>query len=184
MKTQIISLTVLVALIAGCAVSPEAPLSPSLIATSEARVTEQSRQLTDRLSVSPQISAADVEIAAANGVKLIINNRPDGEAIGQPKSAEIEAAATAAGISYVHIPVGRTGITPEHIAAFDQAMATVEDDAQVLAFCRSGMRSTLVRSYSAANKGQTASEIISEAQAAGYDIQGQAPNLEALAATK
>ena len=55
--------------------------------------------------VSGQIAPADVAEAAALGVTLIVNNRPDGEEPGQPSGAEIEAAAVAAGLEYRHIPV-------------------------------------------------------------------------------
>ena len=65
----------------------------------------QFRRVTDQLSVSPQISVDDVQAAADQGFRLIINNRPDGEEAGQPAGREIEAAATAAGLAYVHIPV-------------------------------------------------------------------------------
>ena len=57
------------------------------------------RRVHDRLSVSPQISAADIAQAKAQGFTTIINNRPDDEAPDQPSSAEIEAAAKAAGLA-------------------------------------------------------------------------------------
>ena len=74
------------------------------------------RRVTDQLSVAPQISTADLASAAAQGFKLVINNRPDGEDPAQPTSAEIEAAAKAAGLKYVHIPV-RGGPTPDQVEA-------------------------------------------------------------------
>ena len=57
------------------------------------------RTVTDRFSVSPQISLDDVAAAAAQGFTVIINNRPDGEAPGQPTIAEMEAAVHAAGLA-------------------------------------------------------------------------------------
>jgi uncharacterized protein (TIGR01244 family) len=56
------------------------------------------RRVTEDLSVAPQISVEDVAEAARLGFRLIVNNRPDGEQPGQPTSAEIEAAAKAAGL--------------------------------------------------------------------------------------
>ncbi|MFN3287693.1 MAG: beta-lactamase hydrolase domain-containing protein, partial [Sphingomonadaceae bacterium] len=35
----------------------------------------------------PQISPADVAALAAQGVRMVINNRPDGESPGQPAAA-------------------------------------------------------------------------------------------------
>jgi len=55
----------------------------------------QTRSLTEKLSVSSQLAPADLTAAADQGIRSIINNRPDGEAPDQPTSAEIEAAAAA-----------------------------------------------------------------------------------------
>ncbi len=157
----------------------EPETAPQQAAQEEAQVTDKFKKVSDEFWVSPQISVKDVDDAAAMGVKLIINNRPDGEALGQPKSAEIEAAAKAAGIAYVHIPVDRTGISPNHTTAFEQAMNDAEDG-PVLAFCRSGTRSILVRSYAEARFGKPVDLIISEAAEAGYDISGHEPAMTLL----
>jgi sulfide:quinone oxidoreductase len=42
------------------------------------------RKLTDTLSVSPQIAAADLPALHAAGIRAIICNRPDGEGPDQP----------------------------------------------------------------------------------------------------
>jgi uncharacterized protein (TIGR01244 family) len=96
------------------------------------------RPVTETFSVSPQVSAADVAAAAAQGFTLIINNRPDGEAPGQATGAEIEAAARAAGLDYLAAPVvGRP--SPAQVAAVREAVAGAKG--KVLAYCRSGTRS-------------------------------------------
>src|SRR5207244_4569739 len=96
------------------------------------------RHVTDDISVSPQIRPADVAEAAKQGFKLIINNRPDGEEPGQPTAAEIEAAAKAAGLAYVHVPV-RGGPTPQQVEEVRQAIAS--PDGPTLAYFRSRTRS-------------------------------------------
>ncbi len=144
---------------------------------------QQAQMVTDDFSVSPQISVADVAEAAAAGITLIINNRPDGEMSGQPTSAQIAAAAAAAGIGYAHIPVDQSGISAGHLDAFDQAIAGVENP-RTLAFCRSGTRSIILRSYAAARAGQPVAALIAEAGTAGYDIGPHAPTLEALGADR
>ena len=131
--------------------------------------------------VSPQIAAADLKAAKANGVTLVINNRPDGEEFGQPRGAEIEAAANALGIAYVAIPVGPMGVSTEHLDAFDRAVAA--NAGGVLAFCRSGTRSTILRAIAEARRGRPADAIISEAAEAGYNIAGQRRALEAAGRT-
>ncbi len=137
--------------------------------------------LTDGFYVAPQIAPEDVETAKALGVTLIINNRPDGEEHGQPRNAEIEAAARAAGISLVAIPVRGMAIGPAQLDAFDAALAG--HDGGVLAFCRSGTRSTVLRAYARARAGDSADRIINEAAEAGYNIAGQRGALIALGAS-
>jgi uncharacterized protein (TIGR01244 family) len=128
------------------------------------------RRVTEDLSVAPQISVADVDAAARAGFKTIINNRPDGEEPGQPSGHEIEAAAQAAGLAYVHIPI-RGGPTPEQVHA-TQAVVN-EADLPILAFCRSGTRSIVTWSISQASAGAyTRSELIDLGRQAGYDLTG------------
>ena len=74
------------------------------------------RRVTESLSVSPQVDPADMARAAAEGFVLVINNRPDGEDPSQPSSAAVEAAARAAGMDYLHVPV-RGGPTPDQVEA-------------------------------------------------------------------
>ncbi len=127
------------------------------------------RRVTDTLSVSPQITTDDAARAKAMGFATIINNRPDDETPGQPTSAEIEAAAKAAGLAYVHIPV-RGGPTPEQVAA---NRAAVEASAgPVLAFCRSGTRSIVTWSIGQAQAGGDRGELVKLGAAAGYDLSG------------
>lgn len=128
------------------------------------------RQVTDDFSVSPQISLDDLSVAAAQGFKLVINNRPDGEQPGQPSSAEVEAAARAAGLDYVHIPVvGQP--TPDQVEANRQAVAGAEGP--VLAFCRSGTRSIVTWSIGQALSGERPrGELVSLGRDAGYDLSG------------
>jgi uncharacterized protein (TIGR01244 family) len=128
------------------------------------------RRVTDQLSVAPQISVEDVAEAARLGFKLIVNNRPDGEQPGQPTSAEIEAAARAAGLDYAHIPVVG-GPTPDQVEAERALLA--EAKGPVLAFCRSGTRSIVTWSIGEAMTGaRSPGELVGLGRAAGYDLSG------------
>jgi uncharacterized protein (TIGR01244 family) len=125
------------------------------------------RKVTDRFEVSPQITPEDARRAAAAGVVLIINNRPDGEAPGQPANAEIEAAARAAGADYLFLPVvGRP--TPEQARA--QAGAVAAANGPVLAFCRTGTRSITTWALGEAAAGRDRAELARLAAGAGYDL--------------
>ena len=140
----------------------------------------QFRPLSDRVLASPQITPADVAEAAALGVTLIINNRPDGEDDGQPTGAAIEAAAHAAGMAYRAIPVSGGGFAEPQVRAMAEALAST--DGTVLAYCRSGTRSTLMWSLVEASGGRDPDEIAAAARAAGYDISPVRPMVDMLAA--
>ena len=91
--------------------------------------------------VAPQLAPAAMAEAAAAGFRSVVNNRPDFEHVpDQPTSAEIAAAAQAAGLQYVHLPVAGGYQSPEEIARFAELLATLPRP--ILAFCRSGARAT------------------------------------------
>ena len=125
------------------------------------------RELDDRTLVAGQIDTDDVADAAAAGVTLIVNNRPDGEEPGQPPSAEIEAAARAAGLDYRHIPVAG-GVSEGQIEQMAAALAAT--DGKLLAFCRSGTRSTYLWALARARTGTDGELLIAQAATAGYDL--------------
>jgi len=131
------------------------------------------RRVTDQLSVSPQITVADVEAAAAQGFRTIVNNRPDGEEPTQPSSRDIEAAAAAAGLAYVHLPV-RGGPTPEQVEATERLFEAAEGP--VLAFCRSGTRSIVTWALAQAQAdAYPRDELVELGREAGYDLAGLLP---------
>ena len=114
----------------------------------------------------PSFTAAAV--AAARGFTLIVNNRPDGEAAGQPDGAAIEAAARAAGLDYIHIPVIGAP-TPSQVEAVRTAIEGAPG--KVLAYCRSGTRSIVTWAFGQSASGRTgAAELMKLAAAAGYDL--------------
>ena len=125
-------------------------------------------RLTDTVAVAGQLAPADMASAAAAGYATIVNNRPDGEVPGQPAGAAIEAAARAAGLGYAAIPVGLAGIGPGEIAAMADAVAAATGP--LLAFCRSGTRSTHLWALSAAQAGGDIDGIVAAAASGGYDI--------------
>jgi uncharacterized protein (TIGR01244 family) len=99
------------------------------------------RPIADGISVAPQLTPEAMAEAAAAGFKSIVNNRPDFEhGPEQPSSAQLQAAALAVGLHYRHLPVSGGYQSPEEIAAFAQLLQ--ELPRPILAFCRSGARST------------------------------------------
>jgi uncharacterized protein (TIGR01244 family) len=140
------------------------------------------RQLVEGVLASPQITTADVAAAAAQGVALIINNRPEGESDDQTPGAAIEQAARAAGLDYVAIPITHAGFSEPQV----KAMATAIEAARgpVLAYCRSGTRSTLLWALAEASRGGDPDALAAAAAGAGYDITPVRALVDMLAANR
>jgi uncharacterized protein (TIGR01244 family) len=122
------------------------------------------KKLDENSWVAGQIRAEDVAGLAGKGIRMIVNNRPDGEDPGQPPGSEIEAAARAAGIGYRWIPVAQ-GLSPKQVGEMAKALA----EGPALAFCRSGTRSTYLWALARSQAGVGAETIVRQAAAAGYD---------------
>ncbi len=135
------------------------------------------RPLTPHISVAAQISLEDVAAAKASGFGHIVNNRPDGEAPGQPAGEEIEAAAHAAGMGYTAIPVDHSGFSAEQVAAMSACLVSSKP---ILAFCRSGTRSTMLWALAAASRGDATDAIVAAAAAQGYDVSPLLPAMRSL----
>jgi uncharacterized protein (TIGR01244 family) len=132
------------------------------------------KRINEHVSVSGQIQPEDIAALKAAGFVAIVNNRPDGESPDQPDGAEIEVAARAAGLEYYAIPLGREGVSPDMV---DKTRSVLEGSSgPVFCFCRSGTRSTTLWALSQADT-MDASEIISQAAEAGYDMSHLAGHL-------
>lgn len=138
------------------------------------------RTLTDDVLVAPQIDTDAVAEAARLGVRLIVNNRPEGESPDQVPGEAIEAAARAAGLDYVAIPVTHAGFSQPQVDAMAKALETASGP--VLAYCRSGTRSTLLWSLAEAKGGADPDQLTEIAAEAGYDLTPVRPLLDMLKA--
>lgn len=127
------------------------------------------RKIDDKTYASPQIGIAEVAYAKALGIGLIVNNRPEDESDDQTPGAQIEAAAREAGLAYVAIPVSHAGFSMPQVEAMQQALAQA-GGTPVLAYCRSGTRSTLLWALAQARSGVNPDDIAAKAADAGYDI--------------
>ncbi len=97
-------------------------------------------QLAPNVFVSGQLYEHDVRLAAKQGVRTIMNNRPDGEAPGQPLSADLAKVAEELGMTYVDHPIVPQSVTREDVEQFGKVCEQL--DRPLLIFCRSGARST------------------------------------------
>lgn len=138
------------------------------------------RSVTKDLMVSPQIGLDAVAEAKAQGVTLIINNRPEGESEDQVPGADIEAAAHAAGLEYVAIPITHSGFSQPQVEAMVAALQGAEG--KVLAYCRSGTRSTLLWALAESAQGGDPDSLTNMAAKAGYDVSPVRPLMDMLKA--
>ncbi len=128
-------------------------------------------KLTDRLMVAPQIAAGDFAALARDGVRAVVNNRPDGEEPGQLSSSEAAQLAAASGLAYHHIPVTAATLSDAAVRAFRQEVAAA--GGRVLAYCRSGTRSATLWALGAILAGETSrDEALALGRANGLDLAG------------
>lgn len=139
------------------------------------------KALTPSLSVSPQLSEADVAQAAQAGFRAIIDNRPDGEEPGQPSAAEMQALAASHGMGFAHVPTVGGKISDGDVAGMADALMRL--DGPVLAYCRTGTRSTTLWALTQVGV-QPARALIETAASAGYDLAALRPRLETLGAPR
>lgn len=138
------------------------------------------RQLSPNLAVSPQIRPEDIPMLAEAGFRVLVNNRPDEEIASDLDHDVMGRAAEAAGMSYHFLPFHPGQITPQLITDFTEATA---GRGPVIAYCRSGHRSTVLWALSQAGK-RPEGEILEAATRAGYDLSPVQPLIASLAGRK
>lgn len=126
------------------------------------------RQLSEQVFASPQIGIEQVREAAQQGIALIVNNRPEDESEDQTPGDAIAAAAREAGLDYIAIPITHAGFSESQVAAMREALTRASGP--VLAYCRSGTRSTLLWALAEASRGQSPHTLAAAAAQAGYDV--------------
>ena len=96
---------------------------------------------TDHFGTLGQIDPSHLAEIVKQGYKSIINNRPDFEGgPDQPTNAQIQAQAEALGLNYAYLPVIPGAFTQDQVVEMARLLKTMPGP--ILAFCRSGARST------------------------------------------
>ena len=124
------------------------------------------KNINDHVTVSPQIAISEIATLKAQGFDVVISNRPDGEEIGQPLTADIQAAVEAAGMKFVHLPIVSGQFTQEAADGFGEVVA---NNNKVFAYCRTGTRCAALWALSQAGKA-SADDILGATSSAGYDF--------------
>lgn len=133
-------------------------------------------QITPDFAIASQLSARDVERAAAMGFRTLVNNRPDGEEQGQPSSAEIESVAQGHELSYAYVPTTRHDIFSDGIVSRMHEVLTAASG-PVLAYCKSGQRCAIVWAAAMA-RSRPVAEVLENLNAAGLDFSVMREELE------
>jgi uncharacterized protein (TIGR01244 family) len=102
-------------------------------------------QIAQNYWVSPQISASQLDEAKALGFDTVVCNRPDDEEPGQINSDVIAAACATLGLDYLFLPMQGANFSAEYV---EQIQQLNQANKKVLAYCRSGNRSSIL--YNAA----------------------------------
>jgi uncharacterized protein (TIGR01244 family) len=139
----------------------------------------QVNRVTPQYSVAAQITVADIADIAKAGFKSLICNRPDSEIEANIYAEIMQAEAALHGMAFTYNPISNNGLTMENLTV--QADVFTHTDGPVFAYCRSGTRSTICWAFIMAGK-MPVRDIVSLAAAAGYNLEKQQPQLEAMAA--
>jgi sulfide:quinone oxidoreductase len=127
-------------------------------------------ELAPGICAAGNLDRSALEALARQGVRTIVNNRPDGEDPGQLPAAEASQLAAAHGIEYHHIPFTAATLTRAEVDAFAQVLASAPQP--LVIHCRSGTRSTLLWALVQLRDGADPMQLIGEAARHGIDIAG------------
>jgi uncharacterized protein (TIGR01244 family) len=147
----------------------------------EARMSISLQPIDDRVAVAGQLEPRDMKEIAASGFAAVVNNRPDGEAMfGQPRTADLQSAAEAAGLIFLDLPFSGPRASPDQVRALLGLLT--KTDGKILAFCKSGMRSALLWGAAAMATGRSIDDVLRAAQSAGQNLAPASEVIVALAA--
>ncbi len=143
----------------------------------------ESTKINDFLSVSGQISLADLADFAKQGFVTVINNRPDNEEPGQLDHQTAAAEAKTRGLDYRYQPIVSSAISRHDVVEFKNLLS--HEGKPILAHCRSGTRCYLMFALSRALfEGESPLMLVAEAASKGYDIRALPMLVEKLEAEK
>lgn len=131
-------------------------------------------KLTDQYFVLPQISELDMVECASLGFEVIVNNRPDNESEEQPLSKDLAVKAQTLGLEYIYNPVDLSKLSQVQL---DMQKTAVSNGKKVLAFCRTGTRSSVLWILNNQENGSF-DELVDVVNAKGFDLTRCLPAME------
>ena len=144
----------------------------------------QLRPLVDGIWISEQVQPEQLAALKLQGIRSIIDLRPDGEQHGQPSSTEINAAADANGLTFAFVPVPHGDIPDSQVDALAMSLKIVEKP--VVLYCGSGRRAARTWALSEAVRpdGLSADAIRKALTSAGQESPDLDSAIESLIATR
>ncbi|MEP4194624.1 MAG: TIGR01244 family sulfur transferase [Aliishimia sp.] len=136
------------------------------------------RKITENYYVAPQMDPSEMTELAKAGFATVICNRPDAEVPPSHQADALEAAAQAAGLDFHRLALTHQTMNPPNIAR--QRGIVDVSSGKVLAYCASGTRSTIAWALGQVGSMST-DDILSAAQAGGYQLDNIRPTLDAMA---
>lgn len=138
----------------------------------------QLHPLVDGIWISEQVQPEQLAALKLQGIRSIIDLRPDGEQQGQASSTEINAAADSNGLTFAYIPVPHGDIPDSQVDSLAMSLGIVEKP--VVLYCRSGRRAARTWALSEASRpgGLSADAIRKALVSAGQESQDLDPVIE------
>jgi len=142
------------------------------------------RPLVGNVWIAGQVVPEQVAELKAQGIRTIIDLRPDGEAPEQPSSAAVEVAARDAGLAFAYSPVAGSEVPAAAVDAVSRAI--LRPDNPVLIYCRSGRRAVRAWALAEASRigGLEAEAIQAVANSAGQPVDDLEERIAALVAAR
>lgn len=135
------------------------------------------RHITPTYAVTPQITVQDIQAIADAGFSLIICNRPDDEVTPDLYAEAIREEAEAKGLKFKALPLSQDTLNPANAVIQRELLDSM--DGPVLAYCRSGTRSSVIWALGQAPD-HAADDILQKTAAAGYPLDQMRPVLRSL----
>ncbi|MDR1969303.1 MAG: TIGR01244 family phosphatase [Burkholderiaceae bacterium] len=127
-------------------------------------------RLTEDIQVSEQIRPEHLAALKNQGIRTVIDLRPDGEAPGQPSANAMAQAAQQADLQFSYVPVPHGDVPAAAVDALAQLLA--QSPRPVLLYCRSGARAVRTWALAEASRpgGLDADSIKQHARSVGRPI--------------
>lgn len=118
--------------------------------------------------LSSQLKPEHIRSLKNQGIRSVIDIRPDGEVADQPSSSELELASRRRRIEFYYIPVPHETIPDSAVDALSKALSQTLRPSVL--YCRTGRRAARTFALAEASRvdGPTVEEIVTMVRAAGF----------------